>query len=72
MPVFVCVCAHICVLGREGGHEREDMKRVSHADNMCDKAGRQAGRSLQAGLGEASALAGPGVEVDGKPHQQGL
>ena len=59
MPVFVCVCAHICVLGREGGHEREDMKRVSHADNMCDKAGRQAGRSLQAGLGEASALAGP-------------
>ena len=48
------------------------MRRVSHAENMCDKAGRQAGRSLQGGLGEASALAGPGVEVDGKPHQQGL
>ena len=60
MHIFVCW---------EG---REDMKRVSHADNMCDKAGRQAGRSLQVGLGEASALAGPGVEVDGKPHQQGL
>lgn len=47
------------------------MKRVSHADNMCDKAGRQAGRSLQVGLGEASALAGPGVEVDGKPPPAG-
>ena len=62
------MCVHIFVCW-EG---REDMRRVSHAENMCDKAGRQAGRSLQGALGEASALAGPGVEVDGKPHQQGL
>ena len=66
VPVFVRVRIFVCWEGRE------DMRRVSCAGNMCGKAGRQAGRSLQGGLGGAGALVGPGVEVDGKPHQQGL